>query len=346
MKIALITDTHYGIRSDSISFMDYTKIFLEDIFFKYIDTHKISTIVHLGDLLDRRKYVNILTASRLRKDFMQPILDRKIDYHQLLGNHCTYFKTTNEISSVKELYGKNVKIYDRAQEVEFDGTKILFVPWICDDNREFSFNKIKDTDAQICFGHLELAGFEMFKGSLVSHGDSPDLFKHFDVVCTGHYHHRSSANSIHYLGSHGEFTWSDYNDPRGFHVFDTETRELTFIQNPYKMFRKIWYDDRKKMSYDLSDFYQTIIKVIVVNNNDILAFDKFIDDLEKIEPIEVQIVDDHKNHNLDNAEDIINEADSTIDIFKNYIKNLSSSVDKESLERKIIELHDEAMARD
>ena len=32
--------------------------------------------------------------------------------------------------------------------------------------------------------------------------------------------------------------------PRGFHIlFDTETRELEFIQNPYEMFHKIYYDD-------------------------------------------------------------------------------------------------------
>ena len=99
--------------------------------------------------------------------------------------------------------------------------------------------------APIVLGHLELVGFEMFRGSVSTHGDSPDLFGRFDLVCSGHYHHKSDTGNIHYLGSHSQFTWSDYGDDRGFHILDTETKELEFVKNPYEMFAKVWYDDRK-----------------------------------------------------------------------------------------------------
>ena len=50
-------------------------------------------------------------------------------------------------------------IHTETTEVEFDGCKMLFVPWICDDNRERTMNKIETTDAQVLMGHLEVKAF-------------------------------------------------------------------------------------------------------------------------------------------------------------------------------------------
>lgn len=352
MKIALITDTHWGVRNDHVAFLDNSKAFLDNVFFPFIDDNNIDTVIHLGDLVDRRKYVNINTARRLREDFLEPLNSRNLDVHIIAGNHDTYYKNTNQVNSIKELVvGKyNFKIYSSdSTEVTFDGVPILFIPWICDDNREQVLNAIKTTPAQIAMGHLEIQGFEMYKGSIVSHGDDRSIFDKFDIVMSGHYHHRSSDGHIFYLGSHAEFTWSDYDDPRGFHVFDTETRELTFIENPYKMFRKVWYNDaddaflQKKIDY--SEFKNCILKVIVTNKTNHYWFDKFIENLEGENPIDIQIVEDHLHLNLEEDKDIVNEAESTLDIFKKYIDNYElKNLDKEKLTKKIVELYNEALS--
>ena len=352
MKIALITDTHWGVRNDNIAFMDNSKRFLDEVFFPYLDTNNVRTVVHLGDLVDRRKYINMRTATRLRIDFLDKLANRGLDVHMIAGNHDTYYKNTNSINALHELVvGKyNFNIYDQLpREVEFDNLTVLMLPWICDENREVCLHKIRTTPASIVMGHLELAGFEMYKGSMVSHGDDRSLFSRHDMVLSGHYHHRSSDGSIYYLGSHAEFTWSDYNDPKGFHILDTETRNLTFIENPYKMFDKIWYDDvtigREPEGIDLSYCNGKIVKVIVKNKSDPYKFDMFIDRIEKFGVLEMQIVEDHLNLGVVEDEEIVNEAESTINIFKKYIDQVNSpNLNKEKLEQTIIKLYNEALS--
>lgn len=352
MKIALITDTHWGVRNDNIAFMDNTKEFLDKIFFPYIDENNIHTVIHLGDLVDRRKYININTAKRLREDFLFPMSKRELDVHFIIGNHDTYFKNTNDTNALREIVvgGRypTFKIYsNHPVEVNFDNVPILFVPWICDENREQSIQRIKSSSASILAGHLEIQGFEMYRGSIVSHGDDRSLFDRFDMVLSGHYHHRSSDGTVFYLGSHAEFTWSDYDDPRGFHILDTETRELTFIENPYKMFGKLWYDDSESTKeiddIDFSAFKGKLIKVIVKNKNNPFKFDMMVEKLEE-HVLDLQIVEDHLNLDLEDADDIINEAEDTLTIFRSFIDQSNIDVDKNKLQQTIMNLYNKAMS--
>lgn len=349
MKIAILTDSHAGVRNDSLAFQDYMKKFYENIFFPYIDKNGIDTVIHCGDIIDRRKYINIYSAFRLRTDLIEPAMNRKIKWHQILGNHDVSFKNTNDISSFRELFHSYpLTIYDKTTEVTIHDLKFLLVPWINEENREHALKLIKETDAQVCFGHLEIQGFEMYKGSPVSHGDDASLFERFDFVASGHFHHRSCRGNILYLGAAGEYTWSDYNDPRGFNVFDTETRTVTFVENPYKMFKKVWYkdDDYKNIEdIDVTQFKDSIVKVVVQEKNNHYWFERFIDSLEKQNPVEIQIVEDHLNLGLEDNADLVNEAESTIDIFKKHIHNLDSKgIDKTKLESKINELYHEALS--
>jgi len=349
MKIALITDTHWGVRNDSQIFLEANKLFLDDVFFPKLEEERIEHVIHLGDLVDRRKYINFNTATRLRQDFLERL--RHLDVHIIAGNHDTYYKNTNEVNALRELARDyiNIQIHDRYPcELRYDDLKILLLPWICDQNRQETLDAIKNTRAQVVMGHLELQGFEMYRGSMVSHGDDPRLFDKFDLVCSGHYHHRSSNGNITYLGSHAEFTWSDYDDPKGFHIFDTSTRELTFVENPYKVFAKIFYDDELMKVEDLSDiefeaYGGKCIKVIIKNKNNPYLFDMFIDRLEKINPADMQIVEDHLNLGLVDDEEIVDEAEDTLTIFRKYVNNMTMDINKEKLNKTISEVYAEAL---
>lgn len=353
MKVALITDTHWGVRNDNQAFLDNNKRFLDDIFFPRLSADGVGYVIHLGDLVDRRKFINYVTATRLRQDFLEPLDQKRIMVDIIAGNHDTYYKNTNEVNALREIARSypNLTIHDEHPvDSKYDNLNILLLPWICEQNKKESYDAIKNSRAQVVMGHLELQGFEMYRGSIVSHGDDPRIFDRFDLVCSGHYHHRSTSGNIHYLGSHAEFTWSDYNDPRGFHILDTKTRELTFVENPYKMFRKVWYNDSDKnlieiLDHDFDQYKGSMLKVIITNKTNPYWFDMFIEKLEQASPIEIQIVEDHLNLGLVADEEIVDEAESTMSIFKKYINQIESpQLNKNKLETVITELYQEALS--
>ena len=350
-KLALVTDTHWGCRNDSPLFADFISKFYKEVFFPYLEEHGIENIIHLGDIVDRRKYINFVTAKRLNDDFIEPVYKNKMNLRAIIGNHDTYFKNTNEINSMDVLYRESAhfQYHSSPTETTIDGCKILLMPWICDDNYEESMRMIEQTDAQVLFGHLEISGFEMYKGSVINHGMDRSTFDKFDVVCSGHYHHRSSRGNIHYLGCPYEMTWSDYNDPKGFHIFDTKTRELTFVPNSFTMFHKLVYDDTNKtikdvIEQDFSVYKNTHLKVIVKNKNNPYWFDMMIDRLEKSGTANIQVVDDNLNLNLESDEDIVDEAEDTITILKKYVTNLEIETDKIELDNLMRSLYEEALS--
>ena len=105
MKIALVTDTHFGARNDNLNFNDYFYKFYEELFFPYLKENNIPTAIHLGDVMDRRKYISYRIAKDFRERFIQPLNHLEVQLHMIVGNHDIYFKNTNDVNSLKELVG-------------------------------------------------------------------------------------------------------------------------------------------------------------------------------------------------------------------------------------------------
>ena len=137
MKIALLTDTHFGARNDNVNFNEYFYDFYEGVFFPYLQQNNIKHCIHLGDLMDRRKFVSYRILKDFRERFIQPFNHLKVNLHILVGNHDIYFRNTNDVNSLQELLGErhdNIRLYPEAQEVDFDGFPILMMPWINPQN--------------------------------------------------------------------------------------------------------------------------------------------------------------------------------------------------------------------
>ena len=348
MKIALLTDTHFGARNDNLNFNDYFYQFYEGLFFPYLQQNNIKHCIHLGDLMDRRKYVSYRILKDFRERFIQPFLHLEIDLHILVGNHDIYFRNTNDVNSLQELLGanyKNIHIYPEAQEVDFGGFPILMMPWINPQNEIYSFGMMDETKADTMVSHLEVVGFEMHGGHFSESGFDKSQFKKFDTIFSGHYHKKSDDGQIYYLGTPYQMTWSDYNCPKGFHVFDTETRELTRIVNPQKIFEKIYYDDTQENydAHDVNQYRNKYIKLVVVNKNDLYKFDKFTDKLFKADCHEVKIIEDFTDLDANTvSDDIVENSQDTMTLLGKYIDDLDVNLDKTKLKTDISKLYHEA----
>ena len=354
MKIAFVSDLHFGARNDSSLFHDYFEKFYKNTFLPYLKENDITVVFDLGDTFDKRKQINFISLDRSMEYFFNPLKDAGIDLYCMVGNHDAPFKDTIKVSSPKLLLShyKNIHIIDSPAEFMFDGVEFLFIPWMCGDNQADAITAIKNTTAKVMLSHLELAGFEMHKGQLSDHGHlEMSVLKKFDNVYSGHYHHRSSQGNVTYIGNPYELTWNDYDDPRGFCVYDTATGLMEFIQNPYSMFKKIFYDDENKdpkwvSDFDYAQYTDTHVKIIVVKKTDFLAFDTFIHNLQAANPAEHKIIEDFSEFEDAAIEDDQIEAEDTLTLLNSYIDAVDTDINKDRLKQLMRELYVEANVND
>lgn len=351
MKIALITDLHFGARNDSANFMDYYEKFYTNIFFPKLKEEGVTKIIILGDTFDRRKYINFNTLKRAKEMFFKPAQDNGISIDMIVGNHDLYFRNTAEVSSVGLLLGEfnNINVIDEPKTLSYDNTEICLIPWICAENQEQCLEHMQSTKALICCGHFEIEGFSMYRGQPAEEGLSKNIFNKFELTFSGHYHHKSDAGGIHYLGNPYQLTWQDYEDDRGFHILDLTDRELTFIKNPYTMFERLVYDDKANQiseiaSFDFSPCANKYLKVVVVNKTNPYLFDVYMGNLYQVNPADVNVIEDFMELTEGLEDDIINEAEDTITILNKYVDSVAEdSVDPNKLKSILRELYVEAL---
>ena len=199
-------------------------------------------------------------------------------------------------------------------------------------------------EASILGAHLELKGFDMMPGMPNPHGMNADIFSRFESVLSGHFHTKSSRDNVHYLGAQFEMTWADVDDPKYFHVLDTETREIEAIRNPITIFKKVVYDDTKTDydKVDVSQFAKQFIKLIVINKNDLYMFDKFIDRLQSIDTYELKIAESFDEYLGDSVNDEKISLEDTTELLDSYVEAVDTDLDKEHIKVELRKLYTEA----
>ena len=351
MKVAVLNDTHCGVRNSSDIFLKYQEKFYTEVFFPYMKEHDIKQILHLGDYYDHRKFVNFKALNDNRKVFLEPMRDLGITMDIFPGNHDVYYKNTNQLCSLKELLGyftSNVNIMMEPTVVTYDTLKVACVPWINNENHQSTMAWLQQVPADWVAAHLELIGFDMMRGVKNTHGMGTDIFNRFEAVLSGHFHTKSSQGNIHYLGSQMEFTWADAGDPKYFHVIDTETRELTQVRNPLTIFKKVFYDDTST-DYNMqpTDMYNDqFVKVVVVNKTDPFVFDRFIDRISQENIHELKIAETFDEFSGDNVMDENISVEDTTELLDSYVDAVDTELNKDRMKAVMRGLYVEAQNRE
>lgn len=325
-KIAIVTDIHVGVSNDSPIFLDETKRFFRDFMFPYMRKNKIKSLINAGDTFDKRKQINYKTLDAV-KEFYFDVANSEFDLYALIGNHDCPYKSTNKPNSVELLCEEtypNIRNFSSPQEVQIEGENFLFLPWINKENYTETLEMVNRSSCDVVIGHLEIAGFSMLKGIENKNGLSRKLFSKFEYVLSGHFHYRSSDGNIHYLGNPHETTWADYGNAKGFHVFDTKTRELEFIENPRKIYHKFLFNSQNppELPKDLTGKFVMVEEVYSKKSSE---FDAFCDKVKSLNPFNYKdkprdkVVSLDKDGNVEEDKEI--KVESTEELIRGYIKD-------------------------
>lgn len=356
MKIALITDTHAGVRNDAEHFADYQEKFYSNVFFPTLEREEIDVIIHGGDIFDRRTFTNHKSLARAKEMFFDRLVEDNLDMILIVGNHDVAYKNTNEINSPTlflDSYRDNISVIDADVKVQYFESDVpfYFVPWINNSNYQRIVDTLQKAEPGVVIGHFEFSGFDMHKGTASTHGMDSSLFRNHKLVISGHFHTQSKKGNIHYIGNPFQFTWNDYGDKRGFWIIDTETLDMQFVENPYTMFYQFTYNDSKKNGItapeNYADIEGTYVKLFVESKaKDIAAFDIYLEKLYNANPIDLQIVDLDTIHigNI-TEDDVVNATKSTTQLIKTYVGALEGLDDelKKDVEDTLLSVYAEAL---
>ena len=340
MKVLLFTDQHFGVRNDYQHFINHYRKYYSKVVIPFIKAYGITEIIDLGDTFDKRKSVNFMSLEAAKEMWFDPIKDIGCKMTALVGNHDIYYKNTLRINAPNELLGDyDIDVIDEPTTRNYDGTDILFLPWICDENRDDTFRSITKSTAPVCMGHLELNGFEAHPGHVMNMGMDINPFDKFQRVFSGHYHMKSTKGNISYLGNPYQLYWNDYGCKRGFHVFDTETLKTTFYRNPYDMFYKLYYDNGVRNEIHPSDLEGTYVKLIVEDKGDQTKFDYAVRQLQSWGLADLKIIEDLS---VEMEDSLVLETEDTITLLDKYIDEIDLPVDSENVKSIMRSLYVEA----
>jgi UDP-2,3-diacylglucosamine pyrophosphatase LpxH len=342
MKVAIITDQHFGARKNSKLFHDYFLKFYNDVFFPTLEEYGITTVVDMGDTFDSRKGIDFSALSWAKNNYYDRLQEMGVKVHTIVGNHTAYYKNTNQVNAVDLLLREydNVTVYSEPTEVMLGNLSTLFIPWINQENEANTLKLIKKTTCTCAMGHLELQGFRVNKQIVMEHGLEGKLFDKFDRVYSGHYHTRSDNGVVYYLGNPYEMFWTDVGDTRGFHIFDTETITHEPINNPFRLFHNIYYEDTNHQTFDTREYENKIVKIIVRKKTDSKKFEKFVDKLYSAGVAELKIVENFAIQESENFE--VFESEDTLSILNRYIEEAEINLDKSIVQKVIQEIYQEA----
>ena len=244
--IVLFTDTHFGIKNNSMTWLNSQ---LDFIYKQLIpDLKKMKeemdpirdqlTLIHLGDVFDSRSTISTYVATKVREAFVD--LKLAVDQFNIVaGNHDFYSPNSDEVCSIDLLLsGLNINLFTQDSYLTRNGD--LFLPWYQYQDIESVNQLIEQGKVDRIFTHADIVteqtpyqGIPIYSGHLHTPNIDPELNRYN-------------------LGSCYSLTFADSNDHRGYYILKGD--KWKFVPNIQSI--QFW----RLYNEDIFDPYNAYIK--------------------------------------------------------------------------------------
>lgn len=230
-RVWVLGDLHFGVRSNSMEWLDVQKQFFEEVFIPALkeNVKPGDVLVQVGDTFDNRQSINIRVLNYAVDLFER--LGKILPVHIICGNHDIWAKSSNDVTSIDSLkWIPNVQIYKEPKLMDWSGRKILMMPWRRDSSHETE-TLAEFPTAEIVFCHSEVRGIYLNAKVKNEHGTDSNVYSKYTRVYSGHIHFRQERDKLLMVGTPYQLTRSDANNTKGFDMVDLEDMSETFFVN-------------------------------------------------------------------------------------------------------------------
>ena len=269
-RIFLISDLHFGVRANSLEWLQNQLNFFYKLYIPYLKENKKENdiLFMLGDWFDNRQLLDI--------NIMSKSIDLIFDLADIMpiffitGNHDIYKKNDTDVNSLAAFrFIPNVSIYEKPIVITNGNSKILILPWIGNSEKEEAIAKSYPTD--YIFAHADISGLHYDNGRQIVKGAKLRGIKGVKKLFSGHVHKRQESKDAIYIGSPYSTKRSDIGNKKGFYVFTPDKDQIEFIPNKISpVFQRILLEDLIEWTLEKTH------KILENNYSDIIVPDKYI----------------------------------------------------------------------
>lgn len=224
-KTILITDTHFGVKQNSYTWLISQLDFIYEQLIPYIKSSDDRfNIIHLGDVFDSRSSISTMVAAKVVEAFkeLRSLVNK---FTIIAGNHDYYSPNSKEIDTLN-LVLQNLDINLITDDYVVDGDSI-YIPWYSWGDETIQ-DVIDKGGIRYLFAHTDII-------------NEHPLYKGVGIF-SGHIHIPSLKNGLYNLGSCYSINFADANQDRGFYVLNDG--KLEFIPNTKSIkFWRLYNDD-------------------------------------------------------------------------------------------------------
>ena len=269
-NIFLLSDLHFGVRSNSLEWIHNHLNYFNEFYIPYLKKNiKHGDILFiLGDWFDNRQLLDIYVMNTAINIIIE--LSNILPVHILTGNHDIYKKYDTDVNSIIAFkFIPNVFIYEKPLVITNGFSKIFVLPWI--GNKEIEENYVKNNPHDYVFAHADIAGFKYDNNRHIHKGANFTAIKGIQKLFSGHIHKRQEFKQFIYIGSPYHTKRSDISNQKGVYVFNPDKNKHTFTPNTFSpVFQRIPLDTILELTLAEAS------KVFNNNYSDIIVPDKWI----------------------------------------------------------------------